>query len=219
MAKRSPAFVTAGLLAATSLLAVQPARADEFSNNAIQFNVDTAVEFEFIESHGSYRATFGVIDLNTGAKTPLIKEDKASDSDDRNVNRATDFLGTPGNAVSQPKNAFTFRANTPYALYLESRTGTGRVASMVYSTNLRNPSGSQQLQMDKGFEGLGNQGVRIAWDDKAMAPGQERTATDFNDFIVIAGGGCNCNGTVPETTVLPPDPAPTRPPRGRGSLE
>jgi hypothetical protein len=220
MAKQFKSGLAIGLMAALAV-AVPARAADEISNNGLTFDVDTAIEFEFLESHGSYKATFGVIDLNSGDKTPLIKEDKAADSDDRNVNKASDFLGTPGNAVTQPKNAFTFKANTPYAFYLESRTGSGRVASIVYSTNARNVSGGQQAQMDKGFEGLSNQGVKISWDDKATSPGQERTAIDFNDFVVIAGGGCNCSGPAPATNTVPDDPAPPvrrapRSPRGRG---
>jgi hypothetical protein len=219
MAKQLKSTLFMGFAAAAAMAIAAPARAaDEFSNNSIQFDVDTAVEFEFMESHGSYKATFGVVDLNSGDKIPLIKEDRASDSSERAVNKATDFIGTPGNAVTQPKNAFTFKANTPYALYLESRTASGRVASIVYSTSLRNPNGSQQAQLDKDFAGLGAQGVTIKWDDKAMARGQERTANDFNDFIVIAGGGCNCSGPAPATNTVIDDPAPpvVRPPRGRG---
>jgi hypothetical protein len=220
MANKFKSGVAIGLIAATSVVFGTPVRAaDEISNNALSFDVETAIEFEFIESHGSYKATFGVVDLNTGEKTALIKEDKPSDSDEREVNKATDFIGTPGNAVSQPKNAFTFKANTPYTFYLESRTGTGRVASMVYSVNTRNADGGQQAQLDKGFEGLSKDGVKISWDDKATAPGQERTAIDFNDFIVIAGGGCDCSGPAPGTTPVAPDAEPRvirKAPRGRG---
>ncbi len=221
MANKFKSGLAIGLMAAAAVTFGTPLplrAADEISNNALTFDVDTAIEFEFLESHGSYKATFGVVDLNSGEKTALIKEDKASDSDQREVNKATDFLGTPGNAVTQPKNAFTFRANTPYAFYLESRTGSGRVASIVYSTNTRNPNGGQQVQMDKGFEGLSKDGVKISWDDKATAPGQERTAIDFNDFVVVAGGGCNCSGPAPATNAVAPDAPPVirRAPRGRG---
>jgi hypothetical protein len=220
----------AGLASAALLGLAAPAAfsADEFSPNAITFDRDTAIEFEFLESHGSFLATFGVMDLNSGEKTPLIKEDKPSDSNERAVNKATDFLGTPNNAVSQPKNTFTFKANTPYTLYLESRTGTGRVASLVFSNDLKNPSNRQQTKFDKGFDGLGAQGVKINWDDQAIgrqATGAERNDDDFNDFVIIAGGGYGCNCSVAATAPVtpdvpqPPEERPRKPrnkPRGRG---
>ncbi len=228
MANKFKSILGAGLASAALLGLAAPAAfaADEFDGNAITFDTDTAIDFEFLESHGSFLATFGVMDLNSGEKTPLIKEDKPSDSSERAVNKATDFLGTPGNAVSQPKNTFTFKANTPYTLYLESRTGTGRVASLVYSNNLRNPNSRQQAKFDKGFEGLASQGVKLNWDDQAIGKqvtGAERNDDDFNDFVVIAGGtnGCSCAiaPTAPVTPDAPQAPEPRRPrtkPRGRG---
>ncbi len=222
MANKFKSALGAGFASAILLGLAAPAvlAADEFSPQAITFDKDTAIDFEFLESHGSYMATFGVMDLNSGEKTPLIKEDKPSDSSDRAVNKATDFLGTPGNAVSQPKNTFTFKANTPYTLYLESRTASGRVASLVYSVDLRNPNSRQQTKLDKGFEGLGSQGVRINWDDQMKTKkGATRTDEDFNDFLVIAGGadGCSCSiaPTAPVTPDLPQELPRTRP-RGRG---
>jgi hypothetical protein len=222
MANKFKSTIGAGLASAVLLGLAAPAvlAADEFSPQAITFDKDTAIQFEFLESHGSYMATFGVMDLNSGEKTPLIKEDKPSDSTDRAVNKATDFLGTPGNAVSQPKNTFVFKANTPYTMYLESRTASGRVASLVYSVDLRNPNNRQQVKLDKGFEGLGSQGVRINWDDQMKTKkGAIRTDEDFNDFLVIAGGaeGCGCaiEPTAPVTPDLPQELPRTRP-RGRG---
>jgi hypothetical protein len=228
MANKFKSTLSAGLASAALLGLAAPAAfaADEFSQQAITFTQDTAVEFEFLESHGSYLATFGVMDLNSGEKTPLIKEDKASDSSERAVNKASDFLGTPGNAVSQPKNTFTFKANTPYTMYLESRTGSGRVASLVYSVDLRNPDSRQQSKLSTGFEGLSSQGVQVKWDDQAkgrQATGAERNDDDFNDFVVIAGGanGCSCSiaptaPVTPDVEVAPEPRRPTTKPRGRG---
>jgi hypothetical protein len=222
MANKFKSTIGAGLASAVLLGLAAPAvlAADEFSPQAITFDKDTAIDFEFLESHGSYMATFGVMDLNTGEKTPLIKEDKPSDSSERAINKATDFLGTPGNAVSQPKNTFVFKANTPYTMYLESRTASGRVASLVYSIDLRNPNNRQQTKLDKGFEGLGSQGVRINWDDQMKTKkGATRTDEDFNDFLVIAGGaegcGCSIEPTAPVTPDLPQEQPRTKP-RGRG---
>jgi hypothetical protein len=226
MANKFKSILGAGVASAALLMAPVAFAADEFGGKAITFDTDTAIDFEFLESHGSFMATFGVMDLNSGEKTPIIKEDKPSDSSERAINKATDFLGTPGNAVSQPKNTFTFKANTPYTLYLESRTGTGRVASLVFSNDLKNPSSRQQTKFDKGFEGLGAQGVKINWDDQAagkQVTGAVRNDDDFNDFVIIAGGanGCSCAvaPTAPVTPDAPQAPEPRRPrtkPRGRG---
>ena len=41
-----------------------------FGNNNIQFDQDTTIEFEFIESHGAYQSTFGVIDLDSCQTQP-----------------------------------------------------------------------------------------------------------------------------------------------------
>jgi hypothetical protein len=180
-------------LALTGLTA-QSAKADEFGNNVVQFDTETAVEFEAIESHGAYKSIFGVMDLNTGAKTLLIKEEKSADSDDRDVNKASDFLGTPSNTINPPKNVFKFQANTPYTFFLESRNGSGRVVSTVYSTSSKNTKGSVQAQFDKDFSGLSNQGVKISWDDTVKKNG---AGTDFNDFVVIAGGVGNSASAQP----------------------
>jgi hypothetical protein len=228
MANKFKSILGAGLASAALLGLAAPAAfaADEFGSSAITFDTDTAIDFEFLESHGSFLATFGVMDLNSGEKTPIIKEDKPSDSSERAVNKATDFLGTPGNAVSQPKNTFTFKANTPYTLYLESRTATGRVASLVFSNDLKNPNSRQQSKFDKGFEGLGSQGVKINWDDQAVGrqiTGAARNDDDFNDFVIIAGGASGCSCAIAPTAPVTPD-APFAPeqrkprtrPRGRG---
>ncbi len=197
MANKFKTTTTIGLglagLALTGLTA-QTARADEFGNNVVQFDTETAVEFEVIESHGAYKSIFGVMDLNTGAKTLLIKEEKAADSDDRDVNKASDFLGTPGNTLNPPKNVFKFQANTPYTFFLESRNGSGRVVSTVYSTSSKNTKSSVQAQFDKDFSGLSNQGVKISWDDSVKKGG---AGTDYNDFVVIAGGVGNSAAAQP----------------------
>jgi hypothetical protein len=211
MASKFRSTLTTGIglglasMAITGLSAVAAQAADEFGSNTVQFDKETAIEFEFLESHGSYKATFGVMDLNTGTKTALIKEDKQSDSDERSINKASDFLGTPGNAVSQPKNIFKFQANTPYTFYLESRDSSGRVASTVYSTTARNPNSTVQAQFDKDFSGLGAQGVKLNWDDRAQEG--VKSAEDYNDFIVIAGGStCPCDKTPTDTSAVAPDP-------------
>ncbi len=136
------------------------------TDDGLQFSEDTIVEFEFIKSHGAYRSTFGVIDLdscqssfgsidlNTCQRTPLLVEDKPSDLpetvyrnstyiDNSDSNKNQDFLGTPGNAVSKPMAEFLFKAGKRYAFYLES-SFEGMPAGIKYSTAIYNPKNSKQ---------------------------------------------------------------------------
>jgi hypothetical protein len=179
-----------------------PVQAQEsFDGSGVQFDVDTVVEFEFLESHGAYQSTFGVINLQTGEKTPLIQEIKPSDtpqnvevpSDFQNdVGRASDFLGSPGNTVTQPLAEFNFRANTPYAFYLESFLN-GKSEEIFYSVDSRNPGNTQRARFDSSIDRLGNGGILLSWDDTGSllvtTPDEDR---DFDDFLVRAGGNLAC---------------------------
>lgn len=145
-----------------------------FGNNNIQFDQDTTIEFEFIESHGAYQSTFGVIDLDSCQtqpggeiifdscdKTALLVEAKASDAQDT-VSRSSsyedslnaqspelDFIGTPGNAVPRPISEFRFEAGKRYAFYLES-SFDGEFAGVVYSASLLNSQGNTQAIFEEG---------------------------------------------------------------------
>jgi hypothetical protein len=179
-----------GLIAGAAIATFsQSAKAvEDFNNNFIRFEKDVAVEFEFTESHGAYQSTFGVINLVSGEKTPLLAEVKPSDDASLTSPRSRDFLGTPGNTVPQPLTEFTFKAGQPYAFYLDS-TYQGREAGTVYSSNNRNLGGQLQSRMgDMG--GLANQGLKIEWDDTGSVLSR-RNDLDFNDFQVIAGGNAS----------------------------
>ena len=179
------------LLLATLLggLYAAPAHAQEkFDGNGVQFDVDTVVEF-------------GVINLQTGEKTPLIQEIKPSDilqnaevpsnyQDD--IGRASDFLGSVGNTVTQPLAEFNFKANTLYAFYLESFLN-GKSEKIFYSVDSRNPNNTQRIKFDSTLDRLGNGGVMLNWDDTGSllvtVPDEDR---DFDDFLVRAGGNLAC---------------------------
>lgn len=174
--------------------------AEKFGNRGVEFDVDTIVEFEFVESHGAYQSTFGVLNLDTGEKTPLLAEVKPSDnfqnvntpSDYRRSPSKNDFTGTPGNTVPQPLAEFAFKANKRYVFYLES-TYNGSPAGIVYSTNAQNLGGNQQAKFDGELFGLANGGTITLWDDTGsvlVKPNQNDA--DFNDFIVRAGGHIAC---------------------------
>ncbi len=145
-----------------------------FGNDNIQFDQDTTIEFEFIESHGAYQSTFGVIDLdscqtqpggeiifNSCDRTALLVEAKASDAQDTvarsssyedslsNQSAELDFIGTPGNAVPRPMSEFKFIGGKRYAFYLES-SFNGEFAGVVYSTAVLNSQGNIQAIFEEG---------------------------------------------------------------------
>lgn len=179
-----------------------------FGNDGVQFDEDTTLEFNFKESHGVYKSTFGVIDLNTKQRFPLIKETKSSDSPQpvtrpserkRNIGDKNDFLGTPGNAVPNPTAKFNFKANTRYSFFLDS-TYEDRPVGTAYSTNLMNPGGAQQAKFDTDPANLCNGGSTIAWDDTGavLVRTPEQQDTDFDDVYVEATNGvCAVGGAAP----------------------
>ncbi|MGB3491124.1 MAG: DUF4114 domain-containing protein [Elainellaceae cyanobacterium] len=172
----------AGLV--TSLIAVPLASVaqaqEQFGNNGIQFDTPTIVEFEFAGSDGVYQSVFGVENLSTGERTPLLREE-------RSPNPNQDI-----GVVANPLTEFEFAANTPYAFYLES-IYNGQPAGVLYSINSLNPNNSQQIVFDGGMLGLVEGGTLLQWDDTGslLVPpsGQDR---DFDDFLVQAGGYVAC---------------------------
>jgi hypothetical protein len=173
---------------------------DTFGNSGLQFDTDTIIEFEFIESNGAFQSTFGVINLDTGEKTPLLVEVKPSDAaqdpnrpsdfiDDTDISRQNDFRGTPGNAVPQPLAEFEFKAKTKYSFYLES-TYKGKPAGILYSTDFQNLNRRQQTLFEGGMSGLSQGGTAIRWDDTGIVKALEER--DFDDFIVRLGGHLEC---------------------------
>jgi hypothetical protein len=175
---------------------VQPVKAEEqFNNQTIQFERDTIIEFELLKANNPARSIFGVINLASGEKVPLISESPAK-----------------GQRVSVPLTEFTFKANTPYALYLESTVQgkKGITTKVVYSNNDRN-GGRQFARFDHSLSGLGNQGIKISWNDGTG----KSSPTGFDRFMVIAGGGVGCP-CKPSPGVGAPGVPEQYIPRGRG---
>lgn len=175
----------------TAIALAAPAHAqDQFSNDVIQFETDTIVEFEFVSSRGLYQSTFGVVNLNTGDRIPLIQEVRAIDRPSLGIQG--DDTGTPGNSVPQPLAEFEFEANTPYAFYLES-SYDGQPAGLFYSLDDRNSNNSRRLRFEGNVSQLAAGGVVLEWDDTGslLVPpvAQDR---DYNDFTVRAGGHLAC---------------------------
>ncbi len=194
---------TLGLLNGMSLAA---SAEDIVGNNGIRFSEDTIVEFEFVESHGAYQSTFGVIDLDscqtnnsgiinfdTCTKTPLLSEVKASDKFDTVYRRSTyetdlqearnnDFLGTPGNTVPKFKQEFKFDGNKRYAFFLESKFD-GKPTGTVYTTDLINSRGNRQALFNE--EGLTSAAVAKRRNNDPAA--------DANKFEYLVDGGLLIN--------------------------
>jgi hypothetical protein len=216
---RSIGASIATIATAATAFVLPASAAEEFNTQGIKFERDSIVEFEFIKSNNAAKSTFGVVNLATNEKTPLLSESKAFDMDGQKKAKAkkgkkvakASYVGTPGKSVRKPFAEFTFKANTPYALYLESN-GKGGMTT-VYSNSLNGAPGAAQFDTDA--TALGSQGVRIGWNDG-------KGGSTFNQFMVVAGGGmgCPCKPS-PGITAAPQPEAPVTPvkntrPRGRG---
>ena len=163
-----------------------PAHGDVFDPTGIQFDVDTIVEFRFEGSDAAYRSTFGVLNLDTGIKTPLFYEVDSPGSTSRAVSVED------GRQLPPPVTEFSFQANVPYIFYLES-TYNGQPAGTVYSLDERNPNNEQLVRFTGGLAGLSGGGTLLEWEDTgALLVPPVRQDRDFNDFIVRAGGHLGC---------------------------
>lgn len=145
--------------------------------------------------------------FDKGESLTIEEQRRASLGQTRDPN---DFIGTAGTTVlGETKKKFTFQANTRYAFYLDSvyvhdvaikEGNSTRVERRtdrkptVYSVN------TESTRLSEGFTGLSRGGVRIQWDDTGIArvsqPGQINPDSDFNDFVVVAGGSL-VDATVP----------------------
>lgn len=191
--------VRVGAIASVSAIGLagflaSPTQAQEaLTNSNIQFPEETIVEFEIGETHGYYQSTIGVVNLKTGVKTPLFIEVRGYDSPEASVPGRDDTGSTPdfpgtvaggtivnGNREASNLYRFTFEANTPYALYLDSvDPNTKQPRPSFVSTNVNAASFAGSLTG-------GVSGNQIKWDDSGLPkPGKD---SDFDDFTLIAGG-------------------------------
>lgn len=199
---------------------VLPARAADMSigNEGIRVNRNTTLETDFVESHGAYQSTFGVINLTTKEKTPLLIETKPSDNPETifkpssrrsHVGTKEDFLGTPGNAVPQPVGRYNFKPNNDYIFYLES-SFNGRPAGILYSTDRLNPDAEQHVKFAGNIGSLCQTGgMTLGWDDTGSKIVRNRAAQDrdYDDFIVrLRDTACPVGGGEPPPVVSPISP-------------
>jgi len=185
---------------AVGLLGTTPAPShavERFGTDGIWFEVDTVMEFEFVESNGSYQSTFGILNLDTGDRFPLYTEVKPSDvpqpitvpsdyQNDAGLQNQDDFQGTPGNTVPQFLGEFTFNANTNYTFYLESYYN-GQPAGTLYSTSAQNFGNRQYAEFTAPIDNLMNGGILLNWEDTGSVL-VELSDNDYDDFIVRMGG-------------------------------
>lgn len=203
--------LTSSWLATT--IAIPVHAASLMNNSGIQFDQDTTLESNFVESHGAYQSTFGVINLDTKEKTPLLIETRASDAPESifkpssrqsHLGTNTDFRGTPGNAVSNPVAQYRFKANQRYVLYLES-SFNGRPTGIVYSTDVLNPTREQQVQFAGGINDLCSSGITVGWDDTGskLVRNRQQQDRDFDDFVVqMKSLSCGVGGGEPPSVAV-----------------
>ncbi|MEQ9357978.1 hypothetical protein [Coleofasciculus chthonoplastes] len=187
-------FIGAIATGLMSTLAASVQAQDIFDNRTLQFPEDTIVEFEFLQSHGSYQAALGVRNETTGEETILFQEVKPYDAFGTNQTIQTsrgqndfgtqsDFVGTvAGGTVSNQFSEFLFEANNRYVFFLESASPTGQTRRRILSTqNLAQFNGS----LNGGSRG-NVKGTRVSWEDGGQV--EVGNDDDFDDFVIEAGG-------------------------------
>lgn len=183
--------IASGLL---GTLATPVQAQDIFDNRTIQFPEDTIVEFEFLQSHGSYQAALGVRNETTGEERILFQEVKPYDAFGTNQSVETsrgqndlgtraDFVGTvEGGTVPNRFSEFQFKANNRYVFFLESVSPTGQTRRSILSTqNFARFNGSLA-----GGRSGNITGTRVSWEDGGQA--EVASDDDFDDFVLEAGG-------------------------------
>jgi hypothetical protein len=196
-----------------ALIPTVPAQAvSMFDNKGIFFEKDTKVQFDFLQSNGWWRSDFGVKNLDTGIKDILLTEVLNVDP---GSGRHNDNKGTPGIAVKNTRNSFTFEADINYTFFLTSFNKNGNPDTPYntqYSTTTLNPTwykyGTGDGVMDDGkFKITENDydssidGTIIPGEQRALFSGkllEENLANilfednttwgnnDFDDFVVQA---------------------------------
>lgn len=192
-----------GITATAATLAIigsaNPAHAFSFGTSGIQFDTDTTVTFNFVESHGAFQSALHVFEASNLNKSlgQLFWETKQSDN-----GGANEWLGSFGNAVASASGAnsasFTFKGGVAYTLgLLSGKNGT------VYSTSALNANATQQAvfgakdalwsslnkETTKNFAGVGQYQsgnvfsgpVLLSFDDRG-----NKNDTDFQDFAIQA---------------------------------
>ena len=189
--------------AATALFgAAAPAHAFSFGTDAIKFENDTQVIFNFRQSYGAFTSALGVYGVN-GGSTTLLKTlfSEVQPSDDGGANN---YKGTLGSTVLGSGIAtYTFLANQVYTLGLNSGSNGTVFSSSALNVNsggtqqalFFNPNGMLPTIINasdnasfgnpgsftSGVGTLFGGGTAISFDDRGNA-----NDADFQDFTVTA---------------------------------
>ncbi|WP_339383614.1 PEP-CTERM sorting domain-containing protein [Oculatella sp. LEGE 06141] len=194
-----------------------PAQAFSFSfdTSGIRFDQTTVVDFNFLESHGKYQSSLGIMEVNgstpvTGSFSLLFGEKKPGY--DSTANDWEALCG--GSTVPVCTSSFSFTAGKTYTLALSRPAGARDVpASYVYSTTAFNtsykpPTAYNQAIFSGDLYSMGGTLIRFEdigdrYDKKACAAtgSTPNGDCDFNDFIVTA------KAKTPEAPESVPEPA------------
>lgn len=206
------------LLLSCSLLALGlvPTKAQAnttFNSRGISFDQDTIVEFEFIQSHGSYRTVFGMINQTTGEKQVIFQENQPYDDYEfqeyspnvgkHDTGSTQDYVGTFGKTVTsgtglvavkafgKPNGQVVevpFEANHQYVFFLDVFNENGQFINQFLSTQSATNFDGNLEGGSGGRNGYGNRitGVSMLWEDGGRL--ESGGDFDFDDFVVEAGG-------------------------------
>ncbi len=200
-------------IGALSLLPSQANAQVNFGSQGIQFSQNTIVEFEFVQSHGSYRTVFGMINRTTGAKTVIFQENQPYDDylfkdyapnpmqHDTGSNR--DYVGTFGKTVTpgiglKAVEVFgkadgqvvevPFQANQQYVFFLDVYDEQGNFVNQFLSTqNAANFDGNLRGGQGRDTYSRSITGTALLWEDGGRLESRGEDL-DFDDFVVEAGG-------------------------------
>jgi hypothetical protein len=185
--------VTATALAAVALTVADCslAQAATFDTSGIRFDIDTLVQFKFVEAFGELQSVFGVVVIerdNIGTKTILIGEKQPGYDTTSNGTPLPNAPSTCGITISTPCRAeFLFKAGQTYSLFLDnfivSPQGQSQLAYSEYSTPSLNVNVPRITGPTVVFDGdLDTSGVLLRWEDY----GALGFAADFDDFLIQA---------------------------------
>ena len=196
-----------------ALIPTIPAQAvSMFDDEGIFFEEETEMQFDFLQSNGWWRSDFGVKNLDTGIENILLSEVLNVDPGSGWQN---DNKGTPGIAVENTSNSFTFQANTNYTFFLTSFNKNGNPDTPYntqYSTTILNPTwyksgtgdgavGDGTFEITKNDYNSSINGTILPGEQRALFSGKlleknlanilfEDNTTwgnnDFDDFVVQA---------------------------------
>lgn len=198
------ATLSATAAVAGALLSSAPAQAFSFGTGGIQFDRDTEVKFNFVQTRGANKSSLAIYGVNgnsLGAKVADLFAEKDRSDNFATIgdaaSKANGYLGTAANLVDSSEKSFTFLAGQIYTLGLSNQGWVGQWTR--YSTTSLNAQGFQKaafgtsgsqtvdgqaLANVNGFQATNpffSGGVTIGFDDERM-----QGDGDFNDFTVSA---------------------------------